>query len=101
MTKASSVIEKVEVTNQNDSKPPQFNGKKDNDYLMWSMKFKADMVVKRLWDTFQPSFEQELPAKEVGPFNLSTEDRKKHQQAFFFKSESNNAICAFVQKMWA
>jgi hypothetical protein len=64
----------VKVSNQNDSKPPQFSGKKSNDYLMWNIKFKADMVVKVLWDTFQLSFEQELPAKEVGPFNLSTED---------------------------
>jgi hypothetical protein len=41
MTKATSVIKKVEVTNQKNPKPPQFNGKAGNMYRMWSMKFKG------------------------------------------------------------
>jgi hypothetical protein len=61
MTKASSAIKKVEVTNQNNLKPPQFNGKAGNTYLMWSMKFKANMVMKNLWEAFLPKFERKLP----------------------------------------
>ena len=82
MTKASSVIEKVEVTNQNNSKPPQFNGKAGNTDLMWSMKFKVDMVMKNLWEAFLPSFERKFPGSEDGPFNLDTEDGKDHQRHF-------------------
>jgi hypothetical protein len=81
MTKASSVIKKVEVINQNNSKPPQFNGKRGDDYFMWNMKFKADMVMKGLWDAFLASFKQELPAKESVPFNLDTDEGKKQQKA--------------------
>jgi hypothetical protein len=77
MMKASLVIKKVEVTNQNNSKPPQFNGKAGDVYLMWSMKFKADMVVKNLWEAFLPEFEDKLPPKEAGPFD----DDKDHQKA--------------------
>ncbi len=71
ITKASLVIKKVEVTNQNNSKPPQFNGKAGDVYLMWSMKFKADMVM------YLPEFEDKLPPKEVGPFD----NDKDHQKA--------------------
>jgi hypothetical protein len=81
MTKATSVIEKVEVTNQNNSKPPQFNGKAGNTYLMWSMKFKADMVMKNLWEAFLPTFERKLSGSKDEPFNLDTEDGKDHQKA--------------------
>ncbi len=49
MTKARLVIEKVEVTNQNNSKQPQFKGKAGDVYLMWSMKFKVDMFMKNLF----------------------------------------------------
>jgi hypothetical protein len=81
MTKATLVIKKVEVTNQNNSKPPQFNGKAGNTYLMWSMKLKADMVMKNLWEAFLPTFERKLPGSKDGPFNLDTEDGKDHQKA--------------------
>jgi hypothetical protein len=79
--KATSVIKKVEVTNQNNSKPPQFNGKAGDRYLMWSMQFKADMVMKNLWEAFLPTFERKLPGSKDGPFNLDTEDGKDHQKA--------------------
>ncbi len=77
MPKACLVIKKVEVTNKNNSKPPQFNGKAGDVYLMWSMKFKGDMVMKNLWEAFLPEFEDKLPPKEAGPFD----DDKDHQKA--------------------
>jgi hypothetical protein len=81
MTKATSVIKKVEVTNQNKLKPPHFNGKAGNTYLMRSMKFKADMVMKNLWEAFLPTVERKLPGSKDGPFDLDTEDGKDHQKA--------------------
>jgi hypothetical protein len=80
MTKATSVIGKVEFTNQNNLKPPQFNGKAGDTYLMWSKKFKADMVMKNLWEAFLPIFERKLPGNEDGSFNLDTEDGKDHHK---------------------
>ena len=81
MMKATSVIKKVEVTNQNNLKPPRFHGKAGNTYLMWSMKFKADMVMKNLWEAFLSTFERKLPGSKDGPFDLNTEDGKDHQKA--------------------
>jgi hypothetical protein len=66
MTKATSVIEKVEVTNQNDSKPPQFNGKAGDTYLMWSMKFKADTIMKNLWEAFLPHLKESFQETKIG-----------------------------------
>jgi hypothetical protein len=65
MAKANAVVaEKIKDSSSNNSKPPQFNGKKGDSYLMWKMKFKADMVMKGLYDAFQPEFKAELPTKE-------------------------------------
>jgi hypothetical protein len=66
MAKASAAVaEKIEVLSSNNSTPPlQFNGKKGDSYLMWNMKFKADMVMKGLYDAFQQEFKAELPIKE-------------------------------------
>ncbi len=64
--KATSVIKKVEVTNQNNLKPPQFNGKAGNTYLMWSMKFKADMVMKNLWEAFLLHLKESFQEAKMG-----------------------------------
>jgi hypothetical protein len=98
MTKATSVIKKVELTNQNNSKPPQFNGKAGDTYLMWSMKFKVDMVMKNLWEGFQPTFERKLPGSKDGPFDLDTEDGKDHQKAVPKNQKSNDAIRSLIHK---
>jgi hypothetical protein len=52
----------VKVSNSNNFKPPQFNGKKRDNYIIWKMKFEADQVTKGLYKAFQPDFEQELPS---------------------------------------
>jgi hypothetical protein len=67
MVKASAAVaEKIKVSSSNNSKPPQFNGKKGDSYLMWKMKFKADMVMKGLHDAIQPELVAELPTKKNG-----------------------------------
>jgi hypothetical protein len=38
----------IKVSNSNNSKPPQFNGKKGDNYIIWKMKFEADQVMKGL-----------------------------------------------------
>jgi hypothetical protein len=81
MAKATTVAEKIEVSNSNKSKPPQFNGKKGDSYLMWKMKYKADMVMKGLYDAFQPEFESELPAKEKMALDLMDNAEKKQHDA--------------------
>ena len=61
----------VEVSNLNNSKPPQFNKKKGDNYIIWMMKFEADHVMKGLYVAFQPKFEQELPSKEKSKFGFN------------------------------
>jgi hypothetical protein len=83
MAKASeAVAEKIKVLSLNKSKPPQFNGKKGDSYLMWKMKFKADMVMKGLYDAFQPEFAVELPTKEKMEFDLMDKTERKQHDAF-------------------
>ncbi len=48
---------------------------------MWKMKFKADMVMKGLYDAFQPEFKAELPTKEKMEFNLMDKTEKKQHDA--------------------
>jgi hypothetical protein len=43
MTKAKEIVEKVEVSNN--SRPPQWDGKKGGSYLMWKIKYQAHMVM--------------------------------------------------------
>jgi hypothetical protein len=57
MAKASAAVaEKIMVLSLNNSTLPQFSGKKGDSFLMWKIKFKADMVMKVLYDAFQPEF---------------------------------------------
>jgi hypothetical protein len=82
MAKASAAMaEIIEVSSSNNSKTPQFNGKKGDSYLMWKMKFEADMVMKGLHDAYHPEFEAELPTKEKMEFNLMDETEKKQHDA--------------------
>jgi hypothetical protein len=82
MAKASAAVaEKIEVLSLNNSKPPQFNGRKGDSYLMRKIKFEADMVMKGLYDAFQPEFEAELPTKEKMEFDLMDQTEKKQHDA--------------------
>jgi hypothetical protein len=74
-------VEKIEVTSASNSKPPQFNGKKGDKYLMWKIKFEVDQTMKGLFEAFQPEFENKLSAIEKAVLNLSNETKKKQHNA--------------------
>jgi hypothetical protein len=44
-------------------------------------KFEADMVMKGLYDAFQPEFDAVLPTKEKMVFNLMDNAENKHHEA--------------------
>ncbi len=71
----------VKVSNLNHSKPPQFNGKKGDNYITWKMKFKADQVMKGLYKVFQPNFKQELPSDKKAKLDLTNKAKKKQHKA--------------------
>jgi hypothetical protein len=62
MTKAKDIVKKFEVSNIGNSKPPQWDGKKGDSYLMWKFKFSAHSTMLGLEDvspqTLQVSFQQ-------------------------------------------
>jgi hypothetical protein len=61
MTKAKEIVEKIEVSNVGNTKPPQWDGQKGDSYLMWKIKYTAHMVMSGLDDALNPDFERELP----------------------------------------
>ncbi len=73
MTKAKEIVENIEVLNVGNSKPPQWDGKKGNSYLMWKIKFNAHVTMLGLKECFTPEFASELPPKEKEAFNLTTD----------------------------
>ena len=64
MAKAKGVVDKVKLSNVGNTKPLQWDGKKDNSYLMWKIKFLAHATMLSLEDCFASEFEDELPDKE-------------------------------------
>ncbi len=67
--------------NATTSKPPQWDGKKGDSYLIWKIKFDADMVMKGLDKAFASEFGSKLPSKEKDQFDLDTEQGKKWENA--------------------
>jgi hypothetical protein len=63
---------------------------------MRKMKFEADMVMKGLYEAFQPEFDVELPTKEKMVFNLMDDTEKK--QCYKDKSKGNDATCSVFQQ---
>jgi hypothetical protein len=76
MTKAKDIAEKVEVLNVRNTKPPQWDGKKGDSYLMWKTKYTAHMVMLGLDDALNPDFEREHPTKEKDTFHLTSDEGK-------------------------
>ena len=76
MTKAKDIVKKVEVLNVGNTKPPQWDGKKGDSYLMWKIKYTAHMVMLGLDDALDPDFEEELPTKEKDTFDLTSDEGK-------------------------
>ncbi len=81
MTKAKDIAKKVEVSNAGNTKPPQWDGKKGNSYLMWKIKYTAHMVMLGLDDALDPDFEEELPTKEKDTFDLTSDEGKNWANA--------------------
>ena len=78
MTATTSSVEVVATTS---SKPPTFSGKHGDDWTMWEMKMTAHLMDKGLNECLDPDFKNRLPAKESGPFDLTTDDGKKFKEA--------------------
>jgi hypothetical protein len=81
MTKAKDFVKKVEVSNVRNTKPPQWDGKKGDSYLMWKIKYMAHMAMLRLDDALNPDFEEELPMKEKDIFDLTSDEGKNWANA--------------------
>ena len=76
MMKAKDIVEKFEVLNVGNSKPPQWDGKKGDSYLMWKIKFSAHLAMLGLKDCLTLEFASELPAKEIDTFDLTSNKGK-------------------------
>ncbi len=81
MFKVKDIVEKVKVSNFGNSRPPQWDGKKGNSYLMWKIKFSAHLTMLGLKDCLTPEFASELPAKEKDTFNLTSNKGKNWANA--------------------
>jgi hypothetical protein len=71
----------VKVSNSNNWKPPYFNRKKGDNYIIWKMKFEADHIMKGLYKAFQPNFKQELPSDKKAKLDLIDKAKKKQDKA--------------------
>ncbi len=74
--KAKDIVDKVKVSNVGNSKPPQWDGKKGNSYLMWKIKFSAHLTMLGLEDCLTLEFASELPEKENDTFDLTSDKGK-------------------------
>jgi hypothetical protein len=81
MTKAKDIVKKVEVSNVGNTKPPQWDRKKGESYLMWKIKYTAHMVMLGLDDALDPDFEEELPTKGKDTFDLTSNEGKNWTNA--------------------
>ncbi len=79
--KAKEVVKKVELSNVRNAKPPQWDGKKGNSYLMWKIKFLAHATMLGLKECFTLEFKDELPEKEKDAFDFDTSDSRAHAAA--------------------
>ena len=91
---ASSATSHVEVVTGTTSKTPVFSGNHGDDWTIWEMKFSAHLMEKGLDACLDPDFENRLPAKEIGPFNMTVEDKKNQKEAV---DMNKKAMCQFIQ----
>jgi hypothetical protein len=78
---STATTSSVEVVATTSLKPPTFSGKHGDDWAMWEMKMTAHLMDKGLTKCLDPDFKNRLPAKESGPFDLTTDDGKKFKEA--------------------
>jgi len=79
--KAKEVVKEVELSNVGNAKPPQWDGKKGDSYLMWKIKFLAHATMLGLEECFTSEFEDELPEKEKDAFHFDTSEGRAHAAA--------------------
>ncbi len=79
--KAKEVVKEVELSNIGNAKPPQWDGKKGDSYLMRKIKFLAHATMLGLEECFTSEFEDELPEKEKDAFDLDTSEGRAHATA--------------------
>jgi hypothetical protein len=58
------------------TKPPQWDGKNLDSYLMWKIKYTAHMVMLGLDDALNPDFKEELPMREKDTFDVTSDEGK-------------------------
>ncbi len=71
----------VEVVTRTSSKPSTFSGKHGDDWTIWEMKMTVHLMDKGLDKRLDPNFENTLPVKESGMFNLTIDKEKKFKEA--------------------
>jgi hypothetical protein len=84
----------VEVVTTTSLKPPTLSGKHGDDWTMWEMKMTAHLMDKGLNKCLDSDFENRLPVKESGPFNLTTDNGKKFKEAVDL---NKNVMGQFIQ----
>ena len=58
------------------------------------MKFSAHLMEKGLDACLDPDFENRLPTKEIGPFDMTNDDEKNQKEAVDLNKK---AMCQFIQ----
>jgi len=91
---ASSATSHVEVVTGTTSKTPVFSGNHGDDWTIWEMKFSAHLMEKGLDACLDPDFENRLPTKEIGPFDMTNDDEKNQKEAVDLNKK---AMCQFIQ----
>ena len=91
---ASSATSHVEVVTGTTSKTPVFSGNHGDDWTIWEMKFSAHLMEKGLDACLDPDFENRLPTKEIGPFDMTNDDEKNQKEAVDL---SKKTMCQFIQ----
>ena len=80
-TNASSATSHVEVVTGTTSKTPVFSGNHGDDWTIRKMKFSAHLMEKGLDACLDPDFENRLPTKEIGTFDMTNDDKKNQKEA--------------------
>ncbi len=91
---ASLATSNVEVVMGTTSKTPVFSGNHGDDWTIWDMKFSAHLMEKGLDACLDPDFENRLPTKEIGPFDMTNDDEKNQKEAVDLNKK---AMCQFIQ----
>ena len=90
---ASSATSNVEVVTGTTSKMPVFSGNHGNEWTIWEMKMSPNHTEKGLDACLDPDFENRLPTKEIGPFDMTNDDEKNQKEAVDLNKK---VMCQFI-----